>query len=164
MITPSGNHIHCVIPISYAIYTCYTYFLIIVMHYFLPLCVTPQVWMISILMCICLYSIHLYPPHSLFLFTVSPMKQTPIRFRGFEDEPKITNGVISWVPAQQSKLIKALILDLKPEQFAGQIPCLLAHVIFMCLRHPDQSGDLELANQFMEGVASAIHQVTQVRY
>ena len=43
-------------------------------------------------------------------------------------------GMLSWQPADLSRLLKTLISDLKPEDMAGGIPCLPAHLLFMCLR------------------------------
>lgn len=43
-------------------------------------------------------------------------------------------GMLSWQPVDQARLLKQLIVDLKPEALSGEIPCLPAHLIFMCLR------------------------------
>ena len=95
--------------------------------------------------------------------TGSPEKRTPVKYRALQEKPYL--GILSWQPADQSKLIRALILDLKPEvvQSHSLIPCLPAHVIFMCLRYPDHCANEEQALNFMEGVVRAIQQVTQVR-
>ena len=86
-----------------------------------------------------------------------------MKYRALQEKPYL--GILSWQPADQSKLIRALILDLKPKvvQSHSLIPCLPAHVIFMCLRYPDHCANEEQALNFMEGVVRAIQQVTQVR-
>ena len=94
--------------------------------------------------------------------TGSPEKRTPVKYRALQEKPYL--GILSWQPADQSKLVRALILDLKPEvvQSHSLIPCLPAHVIFMCLRYPDHCANEEQALNFMEGVVRGIQQVTQV--
>ena len=94
--------------------------------------------------------------------TGSPEKRTPVKYRALQEKPYL--GILSWQPGDQSKLVRALILDLKPEvvQSHSLIPCLPAHVIFMCLRYPDHCANEEQALNFMEGVVRAIQQVTQV--
>ena len=93
---------------------------------------------------------------------VSPEKRTPVKYRAFQEKPYL--GILSWQPADQSKLIAALISDLKLEQIRSHstIPCLPAHMIFMCLRYPDHCANEEQALEFMEGVVKAIQQLTQV--
>ena len=49
-----------------------------------------------------------------FSSAVSPEKRTPVKYSAFQEKPFL--GILSWQPADQSKLISALISDLKPEQ------------------------------------------------
>ena len=70
-------------------------------------------------------------------------------------------GMLSWQPRDLSQLLKKLILELDPKSFAGHIPCIPAHVIFMCLRYADYCNSEEQASNLMEGVVSALHHVTQ---
>ena len=110
-----------------------------------------QVWNIRSSFCSC--GVH---------YTVSPRKRTAVRFRGWEEQTPAL-GMLSWQPEDQSKLIKALVLDLRPESFHGLIPCLPAHMIFMCLRYLDHCNDQQKIAQFTEGIVMAIEQVMQVR-
>ena len=97
-----------------------------------------------------------------FSSAVSPEKRTPVKYSAFQEKPFL--GILSWQPADQSKLISALISDLKPEQVRSHstIPCLPAHMLFMCLRYPDHCANEEQALEFMESVVKAIQQLTQV--
>lgn len=69
-----------------------------------------------------------------------------------------------WRSADQSKLIRDLVLDLKPEQVSGDRSCVPGHMIFMGLRycHHMTGGGQVLA--FMDEVVTAIQQVVQVRW
>ena len=79
----------------------------------------------------------------------------------FSNKPK--PDVLSWKHSSQSELIKELIVDMKPEKVASQIPCLPAHMIFMCLRYfCHMTSSSEQAGLFLDGVVSALQQVAQV--
>ena len=79
----------------------------------------------------------------------------------FSNKPK--PDVSSWKHSSQSELIKELIVDMKPEKVASQIPCLPAHMIFMCLRYfCHMTSSSEQAGLFLDGVVSALQQVAQV--
>ena len=53
-------------------------------------------------------------------------------------------------------------LDSVPHSCPGSIPCLEAHILFMCIRYADHCGSEEQTSKFIEGVASSIHHLTKV--
>ena len=53
-------------------------------------------------------------------------------------------------------------MDMKPDQVEGHTPCIVAHMIFMCLRYPDHCHKKEMTTGFIQEVIKGIKQVTEV--
>ena len=78
-----------------------------------------------------------------------------------EQEDSKFLGMFSFRPEDLSSILHNIILDIKPGQTDtfGGIPCLPAHIIFMCIRYVDHCNNEDLMEEVMEGVISNIQQV-----
>ena len=105
----------------------------------------------------CIPSTRLGPSHMYVVCDVPGFKngQTP------EQEDSKFLGMFSFRPEDLSSILRNIILDIKPGQTDtfGGIPCLPAHIIFMCIRYVDHCNNEDLMEEVMEGVISNIQQV-----
>ena len=78
-----------------------------------------------------------------------------------EQEDSKFLGMFSYRPEDLSSILHHLILHVKPGQVDtfGGIPCLPAHIIFMCIRYVDHCNNEDLMEELMEGVIGSIQQV-----
>ncbi|XP_051740847.1 unconventional myosin-Vc [Ctenopharyngodon idella] len=74
--------------------------------------------------------------------------------------PKEYLGMLEYKKEDESRLIQALILELKPRGVGVQmIPGLAAHLLFMCVRHADYLNDGNKLKSLMRGIITAIKEV-----
>jgi myosin-5 len=73
-----------------------------------------------------------------------------------------SSKLLPWREAARSKLIQDLILELKPDKLSEEVPCLSAHMIYLCLRNCRHvTGSSRQTQSFMDEVTSALQQVVQ---
>ncbi|KAJ8340437.1 hypothetical protein SKAU_G00350700 [Synaphobranchus kaupii] len=74
--------------------------------------------------------------------------------------PKDYLGMLEYKRDEESKLIQHIILDLKPRGVAvNMIPGLVAHVLFMCVRHADYLSDDSKLKSLMNAIVGGIKQI-----
>ncbi|KAG1952451.1 unconventional myosin-Vc [Pimephales promelas] len=74
--------------------------------------------------------------------------------------PKEYLGMLEYKKEDESKLIRTLILELKPRGVGVQmIPGLAAHLLFMCVRHSDYLNDGNKLKSLMHGIITAIKEI-----
>uniref|UniRef100_A0A672SDG7 Dilute domain-containing protein n=1 Tax=Sinocyclocheilus grahami TaxID=75366 RepID=A0A672SDG7_SINGR len=74
--------------------------------------------------------------------------------------PKEYLGMLEYKKENESRLIRTLILELKPRGVGVlMIPGLAAHLLFMCVRHADYLNDGNKLKSLMNGIISAIKEV-----
>lgn len=71
-----------------------------------------------------------------------------------EGEPLL--GMLSWQQGDLQRLLSRLITTLRHESMSGGIPCLPAHLLFMCLRYADYCRNEGQAVRLLEGVVSSL--------
>ena len=69
-------------------------------------------------------------------------------------------GMLQWNLEDKDKIVSALLVNLKPSAFEGQIPCLPAHLLFMCLRYADHIKNEHQVTVLLEGIIKGIQQVS----
>ncbi|XP_057692409.1 unconventional myosin-Vc isoform X2 [Corythoichthys intestinalis] len=75
--------------------------------------------------------------------------------------PKHYLGMLEYNREDESRLIKNLILDLKPKGVAvNMIPVLPAYILFMCVRHVDYLSDEDKLRSLMNGIITAVKKIT----
>jgi len=67
--------------------------------------------------------------------------------------------MLQWKLEDKDKILFALLVNLKPSTFEGQIPCLPAHLLFMCLRYADHIKNEHQVTVLLEGIIKGIQQV-----
>ncbi|XP_067827555.1 unconventional myosin-Vc isoform X2 [Heptranchias perlo] len=71
-------------------------------------------------------------------------------------------GMLECKTEDEEKLIKNLVLDLKPRGVVvNMIPGLPAHILFMCVRHADDTNDAEILKSLMSSLLGGIKEVTK---
>ncbi|XP_059495164.1 unconventional myosin-Vc-like isoform X2 [Stegostoma tigrinum] len=71
-------------------------------------------------------------------------------------------GMLECKAEDEEKLIKNLILDLKPRGVVvNMIPVLPASILFMCIRYADDSNDAEMLKSLMNSLLDGIKKVTK---
>ncbi|KAK7121855.1 hypothetical protein R3I93_022826 [Phoxinus phoxinus] len=74
--------------------------------------------------------------------------------------PKEYLGMLEYKKEDESRLIRTLILELKPRGVGVQmIPGLAAHLLFMCVRHSDYLNDGNKLKSLMHGIITAIKEI-----
>ncbi|XP_035272460.1 unconventional myosin-Vc [Anguilla anguilla] len=74
--------------------------------------------------------------------------------------PKEYLGMLEYKRDDESKLIQNIILDLKPRGVVvSMIPGLVAHILFMCIRHADYLSDDGKLKSLMNAIVGGIKQV-----
>ncbi|XP_062849386.1 unconventional myosin-Vc [Trichomycterus rosablanca] len=74
--------------------------------------------------------------------------------------PKEYLGMLAYKKENQDKLVRMLILELKPRGVVvNMIPGLAAHLLFMCIRHADYLNDGDKLKSLMHAIISGIKQV-----
>ena len=68
--------------------------------------------------------------------------------------------MLQWNLEDKDKIVSALLVNLKPSAFEGQIPCLPAHLLFMCLRYGDHIKNEHQVTVLLEGIIKGIQQVS----
>lgn len=68
-------------------------------------------------------------------------------------------GMLQWNLEDKDKIVSVLLINLKPSAFEGQIPCLPAHLLFMCLRYADHVKNEHQLTVLLEGIVKGIQQV-----
>ncbi len=82
---------------------------------------------------------------------------TPPPPLGWPEEGDPPLGMLSWQSGDLQRLLRRLITNVHPEGgVAGEIPCLPAHLIFMCLRYADYCRNEGQAMGLLEGVVSSL--------
>ena len=71
-------------------------------------------------------------------------------------------GILSWLDKDLHLLLNTLVMDKKPDQVEGHTPCIVAHMIFMCLRYPDHCHKKEMTTTLIQEVIKGIKKVTKV--
>ena len=69
-------------------------------------------------------------------------------------------GMLQWNLEDKDKIVSALVVNLNPSAFEGQIPCLPAHLLFMCLRYADHIKNEHQVTVLLEGIIKGIQQVS----
>ena len=67
--------------------------------------------------------------------------------------------MLQWRLEDKDKIIATLVLKLHPSSVEGQIPCLPAHLLFMCLRYADHVKNEHQVTMLLEGVIKGVQQV-----
>ncbi|XP_041082885.1 unconventional myosin-Vc-like isoform X2 [Polyodon spathula] len=76
--------------------------------------------------------------------------------------PKEYLGMLEYKKDDESRLIKNIILDMKPRGVVvNMIPGLPAHILFMCVRHADYLNDADQLKSLMNSIINGIKQVIQ---
>ncbi|XP_007904330.1 unconventional myosin-Vc [Callorhinchus milii] len=77
--------------------------------------------------------------------------------------PKDYLGMLECKAEDEEKLVKHLILDLKPQSVVvNMLPGLPAHILFMCVRHADRINDADSLKSLMNSVMNGIKEVTKI--
>ncbi|XP_060770464.1 unconventional myosin-Vc isoform X2 [Neoarius graeffei] len=75
--------------------------------------------------------------------------------------PKEYLGMLEYKREDEGRLVQTLILELKPRGVVvSMIPGLVAHLLFMCIRHADYLNDGEKLKSLMHAIITGIKQVT----
>ncbi|MCI4382023.1 hypothetical protein PGIGA_G00258860 [Pangasianodon gigas] len=75
--------------------------------------------------------------------------------------PKEYLGMLEYKKEDEGRLVRTLILELKPRGVVvNMIPGLAAHLLFMCIRHADYLNDGEKLKSLMHAIITGIKQVT----
>lgn len=69
-------------------------------------------------------------------------------------------GMLQWNLEDKDKIVSALVVNLKPSVFEGQIPCLPAHLLFMCLRYADHIKNEHQVTVLLEDIIKGVQQVS----
>ncbi|XP_058851135.1 unconventional myosin-Vc-like isoform X1 [Acipenser ruthenus] len=76
--------------------------------------------------------------------------------------PKEYLGMLEYKKDDESRLIKNIILDMKPRGVVvNMIPGLPAHILFMCVRHADYLNDADKLKSLMNSIINGVKQVIQ---
>ncbi|XP_052787158.1 unconventional myosin-Va-like isoform X2 [Mya arenaria] len=70
-------------------------------------------------------------------------------------------GMLEYKKEDETALLKALILELKPKVASGLLPGLPAYVLFMCVRHTDYVNDDEKVRSFLTSTINGIKKVVK---
>ncbi|WAR29027.1 MYO5A-like protein, partial [Mya arenaria] len=70
-------------------------------------------------------------------------------------------GMLEFKKDDETALLKALILELKPKVASGLLPGLPAYVLFMCVRHTDYVNDDEKVRSFLTSTIIGIKKVVK---
>ncbi|MGH0131555.1 UNVERIFIED_CONTAM: hypothetical protein FKN15_025528 [Acipenser sinensis] len=77
--------------------------------------------------------------------------------------PKEYLGMLEYKKDDESRLIKNIILDMKPRGVVvNMIPGLPAHILFMCVKHADYLNDADKLESLMNSIINGVKQVIQV--
>ena len=71
-------------------------------------------------------------------------------------------GMLSWQDKDLRLLLNALVRNVRVGQVEGHTPCIMAHLIFMCLRYPDHCHKENQATDLLQGVIKGIKDVCRV--
>ena len=71
-------------------------------------------------------------------------------------------GMFSFRPEDVPNILQRVILGVQPSDMVGKLPCLPAHILFMCVRFVDHWNNSTLMEQFMNGVIKSIQQVMNI--
>ena len=72
--------------------------------------------------------------------------------------------MLQWNLEDKDKIVSVLLVNLKPSAFEAQIPCLPAHLLFMCLRYADHIKNEHQLTVLLEGIIKGIQQVSLFIY
>uniref|UniRef100_A0A671S6Q3 Dilute domain-containing protein n=1 Tax=Sinocyclocheilus anshuiensis TaxID=1608454 RepID=A0A671S6Q3_9TELE len=107
---------------------------------------------------------------NLILYLANPVSSSPCFVSSSANQkaepavPKEYLGMLEYKKENESRLIRTLILELKPRGVGVlMIPGLAAHLLFMCVRHADYLNDGNKLKSLMNGIISAIKEVITVR-
>ncbi|XP_052785483.1 unconventional myosin-Va-like [Mya arenaria] len=70
-------------------------------------------------------------------------------------------GMLEYKKEDETALLKAIILELKPKVASGLLPGLPAYVLFMCVRHTDYVNDDEKVRSFLTSTINGIKKVVK---
>jgi len=70
--------------------------------------------------------------------------------------------MLQWRLEDKDKILTTLVLKLHPSAVEGQIPCLPAHLLFMCLRYADHVQNEHQVTMLLEGIIKGVQQVCSV--
>ncbi|XP_065187492.1 unconventional myosin-Va-like isoform X2 [Sycon ciliatum] len=70
-------------------------------------------------------------------------------------------GLLKYEPSDEPRLIKRLILEMKPGQMVDKLPCLPATILFMCLRYLDDINDERRVQSLLTTSISGIRKVVK---
>ncbi|XP_072528419.1 unconventional myosin-Vc [Salminus brasiliensis] len=88
--------------------------------------------------------------------------QAPVKVnqKAAQAVPKQYLGMLEYKKEDEDRLVRMLILDLKPRGVVvNMIPGLAAHLLFMCMRHSDYLNDGNKLKSLMHAIITAIKQV-----
>ncbi|KAG8575719.1 hypothetical protein GDO81_009651 [Engystomops pustulosus] len=89
----------------------------------------------------------------------------PIRPVNIPRKEKDFQGMLEYKREDEPKLIKNLILELKPRGVAvNLIPGLPAYILFMCVRHADYLNDDQKVRSLLTSTINGIKKILKVRY
>ena len=72
--------------------------------------------------------------------------------------------MLQWNLEDKDKIVSVLLINLKPSAFEAQIPCLPAHLLFMCLRYADHIKNEHQLTVLLEAIIKGIQQVSLFIY
>ncbi|XP_071433939.1 unconventional myosin-Vb-like [Pithys albifrons albifrons] len=68
-------------------------------------------------------------------------------------------AMLAWRKEDEGRIIKAIIIDYKPQSGPGVLPDLPAYILFLCFRHADQCHDEPRALSLLDSAINAIKRV-----
>ncbi|XP_078666638.1 unconventional myosin-Va-like isoform X8 [Branchiostoma floridae x Branchiostoma belcheri] len=74
-------------------------------------------------------------------------------------DDRVFMGMLEYRKEDEQKLIKNLIIDLKPKSAVNMLPGLPAYILFMCIRHADYIGDDNKVKSLLTGTINGIKRV-----
>lgn len=104
------------------------------------------------------FCVHYFPPPNPIhcppgpLPNISPRSATECKYL----------GMFSFRPEDVPSILQKVILGVQPSDMVGKLPCLPAHILFMCVRFVDHWNNSSLMEQFMNGVIKNIQQVMNI--
>ncbi|CAH1252204.1 MYO5A [Branchiostoma lanceolatum] len=78
-------------------------------------------------------------------------------------DDRVFMGMLEYRKEDEQKLIKNLIIDLKPKSAVNMLPGLPAYILFMCIRHADYIGDDNKVKSLLTGTINGIKRVLKKR-
>ncbi|XP_068459809.1 unconventional myosin-Va-like [Clinocottus analis] len=94
----------------------------------------------------------------------APVPTAPIRAVNITRKEKEYRGMFEYREGDETRLVKKLVVDLKPRGVAvGLIPGLPAYIIFMCVRYADNVNDDQRVSTLLNSTISSIKGVIKRR-